>query len=336
VKTEEGTASSEGCGWEEIEVEFATFSILVFMFFHSSIMKTPKPNHTAPGLIQCATLWSLEGHPSRRREWSLQRKLHEIKAAGFDGLHDMNRPGISPIAHRLGLRVCGRVFTRDARDAEPLIAAEAKGGACLLDVMLGRHDTSPAEAVGLVRKIIRLARKHGCEAFIETHRDTCTETPEKLAAIARLYARETGDLLPLAWDHSHLAVSKHVLPSEYAGRLLVHSELIQRSRLFHCRPFNSQHCQVPVTNGRGRLTPEFHDYLAFAEELFALWLRGPRPGGELWVCPELGTSVGYNVSTNPPVWPDTVRCRRELAGAWRRALTRIGSAQKCELSVKDA
>jgi sugar phosphate isomerase/epimerase len=292
------------------------------MFFHSLIMKTAHPKHAAPRLVMCATLWSLEGHPSARREWSLERKLRAIKAAGFDGLHEMNRPGVSPWARRLGLRVCGRVFTRDARDAESLIATEAAGGARLLDVMLGRHDTTPAQAVRLIRKVIRLARKHGCEAYIETHRDTCTETPEKLAEIARLYARATAERLPLTWDHSHLAVSKHVLPGDYAARLLEHPELIQHSRLFHCRPFNSQHCQVPVTNGRGRLTPEFRDYLGFAEELFAVWLGGPRPRGELWVCPELGTSVGYNVSTNPPVWPDTIRCRRELAGAWRRALAR--------------
>jgi hypothetical protein len=79
---------------------------------------------------------------------------------------------------------------------------------------------------------------------------------------------------------------------------------------------------VPVTNGRGTLTPEFRDYLAFAEDLFACWLAGPRPGNELWVCPELGMSHGYHVSTDPHAWPDAVRARTELLGAWRRALRR--------------
>ncbi len=98
--------------------------------------------------------------------------------------------------------------------------------------------------------------------------------------------------------------------------------LIQHSPMFHCRPFGSQHCQVPVTNGCGRLTPEFRDYLAFAEDLFIVWPAGPRTRGELWVGPELGTTVGYHVSTNPPVWPDTVRCAGELREAWTRALRR--------------
>lgn len=277
-----------------------------------------------PRLVLCASLWSMEGQPTPARPWSLPRKLALIKAAGFDGIAEMYRPEFGPHLRRLGLRICGRVFSRRGEDLERLLRIEAGGGARLVNCMLGEHDTSPEAAVRLIKRCLKLARALGLSPHVETHRDTCTETPEKLAAIARLYRRETGELLPLTWDHSHLAVSKHVLPADYSRRLLEHPELIQHSRMFHCRPFNSQHCQAPVTNGRGRLTPEFRDYLAFVEDLFALWLQGPAPRGELWVCPELGTTVGYNLSTHPPVWPDTVRCRRELLAAWRRARVRTG------------
>ena len=234
----------------------------------------------------------------------------------------MFRPELAPHLRRLGLRICGRVFSRDGRGVKRLLQLEAAGGAHYVNCLLGSHDTSPAAATRLIIRTVREARRHGLAAHLETHRDTCTETPEKLAEIAARYEEETGELLPLTWDHSHLAVSKHVLPADYSRRLLTQRKLIQHSHLFHCRPFNSQHCQVPVTNGRGRLTPEFRDYLAFAEDLFAVWLQGPRPRGELWVCPELGTTVGYHVSTNPPVWPDTIRCREELLGAWDRARRR--------------
>lgn len=283
-------------------------------------MKTASPKGSRPRLVICATLWSLEGYPSPGREWSLDRKLAAIKAAGFDGLADMNRPGLSPLLARHGLLSSGRLFSRDARDAGPLLRQEAAGGARLINVMLGRHDTTPRQAVRMFRAIEHTATSLGLEVQLESHRDTCTETPEKLAEIARLYRAATGRLLPVTWDHSHLCVSKHVLPSDYVPRLLAPRRLIQHSRLFHCRPFNSQHCQVPVTNGRGRLTPEFRDYLAFVEQLFCVWLAGPRRENELWICPEMGTSVGYHLSTHPAVWPDTVRCRRELLGAWRRAL----------------
>ncbi len=275
-----------------------------------------------PRLVLCATLWSLVSHPTPGREWSLARKMNAIKAAGFDGVAEMYRPELGPHLKRLGLAICGRVFSRDGKDVPALLKIEAEGGAHYINCMLGAHDTTPAAATRMIIRTVREARRLGLSAHIETHRDICTETPEKLAEIAARYRRETGELLPLTWDHSHLAVMKHMLPEDWSRRLLDQPRLIQHSRMFHCRPFGSQHCQVPVTDGRGRLTPEFLDYIKFAEDLFTVWLQGPRPRGELWVCPELGTTVGYHVSTNPPVWPDTVRCRQELLAAWRRALRR--------------
>jgi hypothetical protein len=153
----------------------------------------------------------------------------------------------------------------------------------------------------------------------ETHRDTATETPEKFTALARAFRRATGRLLPVTWDHSHFAVSKHVQAPDYAARLLAWPELIQVSQMFHLRPFNSQHCQIPVTDGRGRLTPEAGDYFRFVRQLFACWRAGKTDHGELWVCPELGMSHGYHLSTDRPAWPEAVRARREILAAWRTA-----------------
>jgi len=277
-----------------------------------------------PRLILCAALWSLVGHPDPDREWSLEEKMDAIKLAGFDGVAEMFRPELTPHLRRLNLAICGRVFSRDATDVVQLLEAEASGGAKYVNCMLGAHDTPPPAAVKMIVHTIDAARRLGLSAHIESHRDTCTETPEKLTEIARLYRGETGGLLPVTWDHSHPAVMKHMLPEDFSRRLLADPGLIQHSRMFHCRPFGSQHCQVPVTNGKGKLTPEFEDYLKFAEDLFAVWLEGPKPRGNLWVCPEMGTTVGYNVSTNPPVWPDTIRCREELIGAWNRARKRTG------------
>ena len=275
-----------------------------------------------PRLVLCSTLWSLAGHPSPRREWSLAQKFAAIKAAGFKGVVEMFRPELQPHLRRHGLVRCGRLFSRGGAEALDLLRIETEGGAKFLDVMLGCHDTTPAAAVKMFLPLHRLARRMGAVAGLETHRDNCIETPEKLAEIARRFRQATGELLPVTWDHSHLATVKALRPGEFSPRLLKDVRLIQHSQLFHCRPFNGHHCQVPVTNGRGRLTPEFRDYLKFAEDLFTVWLKGPRPGGELWVCPELGATDGYHLSVHPPVWPDTVRCGRELRRAWRRALGR--------------
>ena len=284
-------------------------------------MKTPK-NPAAPRLIQCATPWSMIGYPSKKSEWSLERKMKEIKKAGFDGIAAVVNPEIQAIANRVGLVMMGGFDGSNVVSARKQIIAQRDLGVHYMNVQLLDHDTPPAVAARLAVKLIRMSDELGVGVHVETHRDTSTETPEKFEEIARRFQRATGKLMPVTWDHSHFAVSKHVLPQFYSARLLAWPKLIQRSNLFHLRPFNSQHCQIPVTNGRGQLSPEFVDYLAFVEDLFTLWLQGPKPRGDLWTCPELGMSHGYHVSTNPPPWPDAIQARKEYAGAWKRALRR--------------
>lgn len=276
----------------------------------------------APRLVQCATTWSMIAYPSANREWSLKRKMQEIKAAGFDGIAAYANPEVKGLADKLGLKIMGGFDGSSVAKARKQIIEQRDNGTRYMNVQLLDHDTPPAVAAKLAVKLIKLSDELGVAVHIETHRDTATETPEKYDEIQRLFTKATGRLMPTTWDHSHFAVSKHLLPSVYSKRLLVWPKLIQLSHLFHLRPFNSQHCQIPVTNGRGQLTPEFKDYLAFVEDLFTLWLQGPKPRGELYVCPELGMSHGYHVSNDPHAWPDAVVARKEYAGAWRRALRR--------------
>ncbi len=275
-----------------------------------------------PRLIMCATTWSMIGFPTAKREWSIARKIQEIAAAGFDGVCAYITPEIRDQAHEHGLKLMSGFDAKSVADALPRLRAQRDLGVKFINIQLLNHDTLPAQAAPVAVRLIRESRKLGVAVHLETHRDTATETPEKFDELVRLYRKSTGELMPVTWDHSHFAVSKHMLPPDYSARLLVWPKLIQASQMFHLRPFNSQHCQVPVTNGRGKLTTEFLDYVKFAEDLFACWLAGPRPGGELWVCPELGMSHGYHVSTDPHAWPDAVRGRRELLLAWKRALKR--------------
>jgi hypothetical protein len=284
-------------------------------------MTTPRKSST-PRLIQCASPWSQIGYPSAAREWSLARKMQAMKDGGFDGIAAIVNPEIKTLADRLGLCIMGGFDGSNLKQARASILAQRALGVHYMNVQLLDHDTPPAVAAALAVKVIALSDELGVGAHIETHRDTATETPEKYTEIARLFKKATGRLLPTTWDHSHLAINKHVQPKDYSARLLVWPKLIQHSHIFHLRPFNGQHCQVPVTNGRGKLTPEFKDYLPFVEDLFTLWLEAPGPRGELWVCPELGISHGYQLSTCPPAWPDTIRAREEYAGAWQRALRR--------------
>ena len=288
------------------------------MFFHPLM----KASVSAPQLVMCATTWSMIHYPSSKREWPIPRKLQAIRDAGFDGVCAFITPEMATLAGKLGLRLMSGFDAKSVADALPRLKAQRDAGVKFINIQLLNHDTPPAKTAPVAVKLIRAARKLGLAVHIETHRDTATETPEKFDEIARLYQRATGEFMPVTWDHSHFAVSKHMLPADYSRRLLIWPKLIQASQMFHLRPFNSQHCQVPVTNGRGALTPEFRDYLGFTEDLFVCWLNGPRPGNELWVCPEMGMSHGYHVSTDPHPWPDVIRQRQELLGSWKRALNR--------------
>ena len=79
-----------------------------------------------------------------------------------------------------------------------------------INVQLCDHDTLPAEAVKVWLKMEAEAKKLGLNIDLEVHRDTCTETPEKVYEIAALYKKATGKKVRFCWDYSHIAVVKHL------------------------------------------------------------------------------------------------------------------------------
>ena len=284
-----------------------------------------KNSPTIPAPRFCATLWTLHGHPSAKREWSTTRKLEAMAAAGFDGVHDVLDETSNRTAQALGLRVIGRLDGRTFRGWKSSLRRQADLGVDLINVHLGVHDSPPQKAAEATAAMVAYGESLGVHVQVETHRDTATETPEKYDEIRRHYRELTQRRLPTTWDFSHFAVMKHLLPQNYADRLLAWPREIQDSRLMHCRPFNGQHAQIPVTNPRGQLTPEFRHYERFLLSLFTLWQRGSTPRPALWICPELGATEGYHLSTNPPIWSDTQRCLKELKRIWKTAANALNS-----------
>ena len=206
-----------------------------------------------PRLRHIANLWTLVWYPSKEKEWPLERKLRAVKDAGFDGFTTQLTPKHAKLADRLGLIRVGYFGSGDAKEFAPLLQQQKAAGAHHINVQLADHDTPTARALSLARRLMAAGKKLGVEPAIEVHRDTCTETPEKAYALADAYEEATGELLPMTWDYSHIAVVKHLLPP-YWPRLGVRPDLIQRAQQFHFRPFNGHHCQVPVTDGRGKLS----------------------------------------------------------------------------------
>lgn len=279
-------------------------------------MKTP----LAPRLNHIASLWSLVEYPNAKKEWSLEQKIAAVKEAGFDGFATLPEKEHARLAEKYELGIVGYFASAKASEFERLIRQNIDAGATQINVQLGQHDTSTPAALKLAIRLFEIAQKHGAQPAIETHRDTCTETPEKAYALAREYQKATGQLLPITWDFSHLAVVKHLAPP-YWERLLVAPKLIQRAQQFHFRPFNGHHCQVPVTDGQGALSLEFKAWLPFLGKTLELWLKGKQSGREIFVIPEMGPiSAGYNLAQLPNSWEDAKILRPIIDQVWKKLI----------------
>lgn len=269
--------------------------------------------------VQFVGLWTLAHHPSRAQEWSLSRKFSALKTAGFSGVCARLDAAIASLAQLHELSVIGMVFPDDPAEFPQLLRTQKEFGAGHVTVQLGSHDTTPAEAVKRWIKLEREAEKLGLSVSLETHRDSVTETPEKLFELADRYQKLTDKRLNLSWDFSHLGVVKHLHTGQYVERLLARPDLVQQADHFLFRPFSSHHAQLPVTH-KGELTPEVRDYLDFAQEVMHLWKAAPENNDRtFFACPSLGPKGGYALSNFPPVWPDALVLSEELQKRWQKA-----------------
>ncbi len=263
-----------------------------------------------------ANLWTLWDHPgSGLAEWSLPQKVAAVAEQGFDGV--MGEPGIGlgalSAANDLQFIAYSRLDVGD--DFDKVLSACREEGAIVIQVHLGWHDTSADTALQLALRLDTASRAIGIEAVIETHRDTCTETPEKTQALQRGFFEATeGRDLSLVLDFSHHAIVKHLDPP-FAPRLLGDPQLLRRTRWHHLRPFNGHHAQIPVILADQSLAPEMADWLELLDALFQQLRVSNLP--EVWVCPELGpTRGGYGLSSFPPSWEQLVVLHQLIRQHW--------------------
>ena len=271
-----------------------------------------------PVIRHMASLGSLAEYGGRKGEWSTEEKLRRIKEAGFDGF-----TGRVPMITREMVEESGMLFAATSdiggiREIKPKFRAIREADARCVNVQMLDHDTPTGRAVEVARRVMAAADELEMDVAIEVHRDTCTETPEKTYALAAGFERAEKRPLKMTWDFSHPAVIKHLTPP-YWERLAERPDLIQYAQQFHFRPFNGHHAQIPALGRGGRLTPEFLDWLEFAEKVIACWLQAAAPGREMFVCPEQ-IPAGYALSVFGNRWKDAQAVMREVDRAWKRQL----------------
>ena len=274
---------------------------------------------TTPTLKIHINCWSLLNEGDPMTEQGLRTHLSFVKEAGFQGYcGPPNAPKIKELLNEYGLRFGGAFDAGSVEQFAPKIAACMAIDNGPINCQLADHDTPTDEAVALTLALMAEAKKQNAEVHLEVHRDTCTETPEKVEAIVAGCIKATGEAPRMNYDFSHPAVVKHLLAPSYIERLFDETNIpiFQQSNLWHMRPFNAQHCMIPITDGKGNFSPEYEDCRPFIRQALKHWLAGPRPNNEFWVMPEQGTTHGYKLSCFPNVWQDTVVLGKDIQQMW--------------------
>ena len=264
--------------------------------------------------------WSLLDEADPATEAGLRTHLSSVKEAGFHGYSWFaNTPKLKELLQEYELRFGGAFDAGKIDQFAPAISEIMAIDNGPINCQLADDDTPVEEAIELTLALMAEAKRQNAPVHLEVHRDTCTETPEKTLAIIEGYRAVTGEDPLMNFDFSHPAVIKHLLAENYIERLLTPEiiPIFQKSTLWHIRPFNGQHCQIPITDGQGNFSPEYLACRPFIQEAIRLWLQGPRPTNELWIVPEVGTTVEYKLSCFPNIWNDTVALGKDIQKIWK-------------------
>lgn len=270
---------------------------------------------SSPTLRVFATAWSLREYPTKAEEWSWAKKFDAMRAAGFDGIMS---PPRAELVERGGLDYWAMGSLGLEHDAGEYFARAAALGATHATIQPADVETPLADAVEVAARVMTAARAAGVPASIENHRDTFTETPERLWTLCDGYQARTGAALPVCFDHSHFAVVRH-LSAPYWPKLNERPDVLAACGRFHLRPFTGHHCQIPATLDGVKSTPEYALWGEFVSEMFA-WLKANSTQREICVCPELGNAApAYGLSCFPDVWRDACYVGADLRQRWAAA-----------------
>jgi len=270
--------------------------------------------------------WSLLDEAGHSTETDIRTHLERIHEAGFDSYCGTpNLPNVRALVREYGLRYGGAFDAGSADEFATKIAANLEIDDGPMNCQLADHDTPSEKAIELTIALMEEAEKQGARVHLEVHRDTCTETPEKAKAIVDGVKAATGEYPLVNYDFSHPAIVKHLLPEDYIDRLFDDQtvEVFQLANLWHMRPFNGHHCQIPITDGKGGFSPEYGNCRPFIRQAIRHWLAGPRPTDELWIVPEQGTTIGYQLSCFPPVWHETVALGKDIRKIWDEEISSL-------------
>lgn len=237
-----------------------------------------------PRLRLSHSLWGLSGLPMGGPEWSLEEKARLVKEAGFEAMEcwltPQNEAQVKEALDREGLRLALGHHPFSVEDTQRVLKQAERLGADYVFAQPGHAFMTEQEAAALVRDCVLAAEDAGITLFIETHRNTVTETlPQTLRLIEALpHIRLTADL-------SHYFVVSEFYGWESENLSERFAPILERTCGVHGRISNGEQIQVDVGDGTGDLAQAYVNLWTCALEA---WLEGARPGDLFPFTPELG------------------------------------------------
>lgn len=249
------------------------------------------------------TLWSLRNYPSEEDAWSLEKKIEQIRAAGFEGL--MGPPDDFLLETGTGgLPFWAMATYTESIPVEGRFQKAVELKAEHLTIQLGDYDYSLPQCLALLDDIADWSAKYDLPFSIENHRDTFPETPDRFRELRKAFIKSGGFSYEHCMDHSHFAVLRHIRPP-YFEALAKDEDLMLGCRFFHLRPFTGHCCQIPATDGKGNRIPEYLDWLDYVRDL-KQFIDAQELEKPVNLCVEMGnTNPAYRLSIYPDNWTDT-------------------------------
>lgn len=275
-----------------------------------------------PRLQVQQALWGMSGLPLNGTEWSLTEKILKIKEAGFEGVEAWLGPDdeaeVAALAHEheLTLSLGHRPYV--LQDTQKVVEQALRLGARYVVAQVSHAYASLEEVAALVREGRALANASGIPYFVETHRNTFTETvPQTLALIAAVpELRITADL-------SHLVVVGEFYGGDAERAHARMQPILERVSHIHGRVSNGEQVQVDCGDGS---TPWARFFVQLWTIAMRHWLDNAGPGDVLPFSAELG----------PPRYAITLPDGREFSDRWEQALLMGRLAQEAWNNARQA
>jgi hypothetical protein len=286
----------------------------------------------APPRLQIVqNLWGLRAHPSAADEWPEEKKLREIKAAGFDafdvwvgGAKEEDLVRWKGLAERHGLGIGVEFGPERVEDIGAGIAAAKRLGSVYLDAHVASYFTPEPEAEALLRGLVERSRRADMPLVIQTHRGRVTQDLLRTVAYAKAIPELRFDL-----DFSHYLVA-----GEHTGALPAAAEaalalLMERAAMLDGRVSNGEQVQVDLLN------PAYREHLdrvaALWKRVLVGWLRGAQRGDVFPFRVELGPPgyaiLGADGREISDRWAQQKAIRDLVERLWNEAVAETGTGE---------